>query len=132
MTENEARKAAKKIVEYIWCGAGSPSHMEDSITQIILAAQPEPPAGLREAVETLVTTFTEFWDDRDVPQPKRREAVALVLSAVEPVVEEYRDMIRRFVAINGAIDQLDSPCGILHERDSLVVEARALIGGDDG
>lgn len=136
MMENEARPTAGGPAHRRYCGECG-TRIDQRCPKCYTAAQPEPSANLREAVETLVTTFIEFWDDRDVPQSKRREAVALALSAVGPVVEEYRDMIRRLVSVVGLLDNIICDSGIIlgdkeqKEFNGCWDDAQVLIGGDD-
>ena len=108
------------------------------------AAQPEPPQDLREAVADLYRNNTmkrlletvEYGksnaDQVKIDKRRKQQFTKAILAAVGPLVEARDDMIRRLVAMSKAADLVDSPCGILRERDGLIAEAQALIGGDDG
>ena len=82
------------------------------------AAQPEAPAGLREAVGRVCKEIKtiQIQDDPDhVPPPTIRALAEMILSAVEPVMEAREKLLRE--ALDKRID------------DDWLKRVRALVGG---
>ena len=150
MTENEARPTAGGPVHRRYCGECG-TRIDQLCPKCYPAAQPAPPASLREAVEEAVNDICSYGIMRDALHRDTKDAtvesvidiIALdaakaidaILAAVAPVEKEYRDMIRRFVTY---LERPENPYPLSNHADdcdcvdcSLLAEARRLMGGKD-
>lgn len=136
MTENEARKAAEEIADMVLSCSGvhiAAPLIRKGGSQIILAAQSEPPASLRGAVRQVIKKI----DTRHMFNQKKVHGA--ILAAVGSVVEAREDMIGQLIqTLEAVIRVTDEPSeshvyawlrSCKKELINIVTEARALIGG---
>lgn len=126
MTNDDVRPAAGGPVHRRYCGECG-TRIDQLCPKCYLAAQPEPPKDLQEAVE--IAWFKAKNRHIEAVGDVNDLCIDDILAAVRPLVVEYRDMIRRLIALQAPHedDWGECPCW----KCGTYAEARALIGGED-
>ena len=125
MTENEARPTAGGPVHRRYCGECG-TRIDQLCPKCYPAAQPEPPKGLREAVERasykIFAKYEVCMDTLPLPEVMCKT----ILAAVGPVVEAREKLLWYFLVM---VPRHEYKCTCM--LCNKVAEAQALIGGKD-